>query len=199
MRKIESMKLLLIEQQMQPFSSSTMSSSAETISSLSMPSSLNSVDDDGGSQSVLVGENVLHQRGLAAAEKARDDGHGQACFGPVFGKRRRDANHDKRAPAPNRNVLKRGNGPARSPAGYALQRQVVVGIEGIFGADRGLADGVAKGVGQRVQCTPAGAMPGDDVIDPERPQSLHRVRNDPFHDAAEMQPAHHAVDRDVGK
>jgi hypothetical protein len=60
-------------------------------------------------------------------------------------------------------------------------------------------DGVAEGVGQRVQRAPAGAMPGDDVIDPERPQSLHRVRNDPFHDAPEMQPAHHAVDRDVRK
>jgi hypothetical protein len=52
-----------------------MSSSAETISSQSMPSSL---DDDGRAQLLLVGENVLHQRGLAAAEKARDHGHGQA-------------------------------------------------------------------------------------------------------------------------
>src|SRR4029079_4848038 len=108
MRKIESMKLLLIEQQMQPFSSSTMSSSAETISSLSMPSSLNSLTMTAVRSPCWLVRNVLHQRGLAAAEKARDHGHGQARFGAVFGKRRRDANHDNRALAPNGNVLKRG-------------------------------------------------------------------------------------------
>ena len=46
------------------------------------------VDDDGGAQSVLVGEDVLHQRGFSAAEKAGDDGHGQARLGRMGGKSR---------------------------------------------------------------------------------------------------------------
>ena len=36
------------------------------------------VDDDRGPESLLVGQDMIQQRGLAAAEEAGDDGHGQA-------------------------------------------------------------------------------------------------------------------------
>ena len=185
------------------------------------------VDDDGGAQSVLVGENVLHQRGFSAAEKAGDDGHGQARLGRMGGKSRgrggghgdlRPARSELRCGVPVRRLLERDDFSSSHHPALAfclcvifsenrcplfgitqLERQVMSGVEGIFGADRGLAHGIAEGIGERVQRAPTRAMPGDDVADPKRPQSLHGVRNDPFHDAAEMQAAHHAVDRYVGK
>ena len=62
----------MIEQQMQPFSNSTMLSEAETIRSLSMPISLSSLT----MTAVLVSEDVLDQGRLAATEEAGDHGHG---------------------------------------------------------------------------------------------------------------------------
>src|SRR6516164_10954022 len=72
-------------------------------------------------------------------------------------------------------------------------------VESVGRADRGLADGIAKGVGQRMQGAPAGAMPGDDVFDLERAQSFNGLRNDGFHHTAEMQSPHDTVDRQVRK
>src|SRR5262249_34264809 len=73
------------------------------------------------------------------------------------------------------------------------------GVEGVLCADGGLAHGVAKGIGKRVQRAPTGAVAGDDVRDTKRPQPVDGIRNDPFRDATEVQPAHHAVDRNVRK
>ena len=75
----------------------------------------------------------------------------------------------------------------------------MLGIEGVFRADRGLAHRVAEGVCERVQRAPTGAVAGDDVRDAKWPQPIDGVRNDSLHDAAEVQPAHDAVDRNVGE
>src|ERR1700731_3926886 len=40
-------------------------------------------------------------------------------------------------------------------------------------------------------------MARDDVPDIERPQPFHRIGDDPFHDAAKVQPAHDAIDGNV--
>src|SRR5262249_5677058 len=43
------------------------------------------------------------------------------------------------------------------------------------------------------------AVAGDDVGDAKRPQPFDGIGNDSLHDPAEVQPAHDAVDRNVGK
>src|SRR5262249_26098145 len=78
-------------------------------------------------------------------------------------------------------------------------RAVMPGIEGVFRADRGLAHRIAEGPGERVQSAPTGAVAGDDVGDAKRPQPFDGIGNDSLHDPAEVQPAHDAVDRNVGK
>src|SRR5262245_25015507 len=72
-------------------------------------------------------------------------------------------------------------------------------VEGVRGADGRLAHCVAEGIGKGVQRAPAGAVAGDDLLDAKRPQALDGLGNDPLHHTAEVQPAHHAVDRNVGK
>ena len=73
------------------------------------------------------------------------------------------------------------------------------GGEGVGRSDRRLADAIAKRGGKRMQGAPAGAMAGDDVGNREWPQPLDSVGDDPLHDPAEVQAAHHAMDRDLGK
>src|SRR6516165_4126425 len=51
----------------------------------------------------------------------------------------------------------------------ALPRRRTAGIERVFGADGGLAHGVAERVGERMQGAPAGAVAGDDVRNAKRP------------------------------
>ncbi len=80
----------------------------------------------------------------------------------------------------------------RSGAGHA-------GVERVGGADGGLADPIAILVGQRMQRPPAGAVAGDDVGDVEGLQRLDRLRDEMLHDAAQVQAAHHRMDRRVGK
>ena len=68
----------------------------------------------------------------------------------------------------------------------SLKGQVVPGIKGRFCTDSRLTDGVTKGIGKGVQRPPTRTVTGDDVFDSKWPQSIHRVRNDPLHDAAQM-------------
>src|SRR6516162_7257202 len=69
----------------------------------------------------------------------------------------------------------------------------------VGGPDCRLADGLAKGISERVQGAPPGAMAGNDMADIKGPQPLDRVGYVPFHHASEMQSAHYRVDRGAGE
>src|SRR5437868_9784567 len=70
-----------------------------------------------------------------------------------------------------------------------------IGSEGIGCPDRRLADPGAECIGNSVQSSPTGAMPGYDVFDAKGPQALDGFGNDRFHQAAQMQSSHHAMER----
>src|SRR5689334_23393554 len=56
-----------------------------------------------------------------------------------------------------------------------------IGSEGIGCTDRRLADPVTECIGERVQSSPTGAMPGDDVFYAKGPQALDGFGNDRLH------------------
>ena len=93
----------------------------------------------------------------------------------------------------------RRDGASKVAGGTLMAGWRRAAVEQVAGADRRLADPLAVGGGEGVQCPPAGAVAGDDVLDIEGSQRLDRLRDDMLHDAAQMQTAHHRVDRDVGK
>jgi len=88
-------------------------------------------------------------------------------------------------------------GPQSGPR--FLNREVVPSIERIFCADRRLTDRVTKRIGKGVQRPPTCAVTGDDVIDSKRPQPVHCLGDDPFHDTAQVKPTHYAIDRNARK
>src|SRR4051794_4614286 len=76
---------------------------------------------------------------------------------------------------------------------------LLIGGESVAGADRRLADSIAKSACQRVQGAPSGTVAGDDVLDAERLQRSDGLGNNAFHDPAQVQPPHHAMYRDIRK
>src|SRR5262249_30204657 len=183
MRKIASRKSLLIEQQMQPFSNSTMLSAAEAIRSLSMPISLRSLTMTAARKPCWFVRMCLISVVLPLPRKPAIT---------VTGKRASDEHSGG-------DLLMTQSARSSDVDSVACLRRTTCGVEGVRRADCGLAHCVAKGIGKRVQRTPTRAVAGDDVRDTKRPQPVDGVRNNPFHHAAEVQPTHDAVDRNVGK
>src|SRR3984893_14577079 len=183
MRKIASRKSLLIEQQVQPFSNSTMLSAAEAIRSLSMPISLSSLTMTAVHKPCWLVRMCLIRLVLPLPRK------------PVI------TVTGKRASEYSGGDLLMTQSAQSSDAGLlsCLLTTNDCSVEGVFRADRGLAHCFTKGISKSVQRTPTSAVAGDAVRDTKQPQPFNGVRNDPFHHAAEVQPAHDAVDWNVGK
>src|SRR5260370_27125805 len=90
--------------------------------------------------------------------------------------------------------------PAMTVTGSrALSLPALIGREGVGCADSRLTDPFTECIGERVQRSPARAVPSDDVFDGKRPQALDGVRNARFHHTAQMQPAHDAGDRKIAE
>src|ERR1700730_16177240 len=177
MRKIASRKSLLIEQQMQPFSNSTMLSAAEAIRSLSMPISLSSLTMTAVHKPCWLVRMCLIRLVLPLPRK------------PVI------TVTGKRASEYSGGDLLMTQSAQSSDAGLLscllttndVQRRRCISCRPRTGSL----------LHQRHQ--QERAVAGDDVRDTKRPQPFNGVRNDPFHHAAEVQPAHDAVDWNVGK
>ena len=84
---------------------------------------------------------MIHQRGLAAAQKAGHQRHRQPAG--------------------------RGAGRRLEGRGAGISGGCAAAVEQVAGADRRLADPLAVGGGEGVQGPPAGAVAGDDVLDVE--------------------------------